>query len=468
MDPELEEKLRQVAQLIRENVVESVILHRWRPYYNVFIGSKAVDFMVKRGLSNSRIGAVILGNKLLDAGFLHHVHDHHEFKDGYLFYELITGKISASKYTGKQDLSSKSQRSGMLQTRNRTTQKDIMPDVGEENKNQSNTDRVDATGNVYRTPPMDFHTNNQNKSPSQWRIKADSKRGEDAMPSGQNNQASSFLSSHKHTSIRNRKNNHITGERFTLDDKVRENGHSKKNVVENFAGGDGTTPLHLVAKTGNAKICEAILRQYPENQVMNRSVTSFLDSTDTICSFTPLHYACANGFWPVIELLLRKGCNMQACDRSGNTCLHIAAIHHQSSVLSRLLSSPHFHGNELNDLGQTVLHVALLKSPIHPETVREILQHKFSKYDKQTTSTADEVRQQIGLQIKDHKGQTCLHYAARTLLDEVCFDHDIVTEGRRGDADIVMTMNDDGYDVIEDDDDGDEDDEDDDGDGIML
>ena len=60
---------------------------RLQSYTMCFIGSEAVDWMVKE-YDLSRTEAVELGNKLKSRGIIHHVTDHHAFKDEYLFYRF--------------------------------------------------------------------------------------------------------------------------------------------------------------------------------------------------------------------------------------------------------------------------------------------------------------------------------------------------------------------------------------------
>jgi hypothetical protein len=58
-----------------------------RIYPQCFVGSEAVDWMCDR-FRISRVEAVKLGQKLMDAKHVHHVVDDHKFKDGYFFYRF--------------------------------------------------------------------------------------------------------------------------------------------------------------------------------------------------------------------------------------------------------------------------------------------------------------------------------------------------------------------------------------------
>eukprot|EP01012_Entosiphon_sulcatum_P061788 TRINITY_DN8764_c0_g1_i1.p1 TRINITY_DN8764_c0_g1~~TRINITY_DN8764_c0_g1_i1.p1 ORF type:complete len:601 (+),score=82.13 TRINITY_DN8764_c0_g1_i1:24-1805(+) len=65
--------------------------YRLRRYPQCFIGLEAVRWLVRQGYATGPASAVALGNRLLDAGLLHHVHHEHRFKDEYLFYRFADG-----------------------------------------------------------------------------------------------------------------------------------------------------------------------------------------------------------------------------------------------------------------------------------------------------------------------------------------------------------------------------------------
>jgi hypothetical protein len=52
-----------------------------------FVGREAVDWLVRRE-ALTRGEAVVLGQRLVDRGVLHHVLDEHGFRDGYFFYRF--------------------------------------------------------------------------------------------------------------------------------------------------------------------------------------------------------------------------------------------------------------------------------------------------------------------------------------------------------------------------------------------
>ncbi len=61
--------------------------YKLRIYPRCFIGSEAIDWMRDR-FRISRNEAVKLGQRLMDAKYIHHVVDDREFNDGYFFYRF--------------------------------------------------------------------------------------------------------------------------------------------------------------------------------------------------------------------------------------------------------------------------------------------------------------------------------------------------------------------------------------------
>ena len=59
-------------------------------YARCFVGSEAVDAIVREGIAMDEADAVRIGNMMLNAGVFHHVHDAHPFKNDYLFYRFIS------------------------------------------------------------------------------------------------------------------------------------------------------------------------------------------------------------------------------------------------------------------------------------------------------------------------------------------------------------------------------------------
>jgi pyruvate/2-oxoglutarate dehydrogenase complex dihydrolipoamide dehydrogenase (E3) component len=61
-----------------------------KTYEKCFVGSEAVEAMVKEGIAGDAADAVSLGNMLLNAGVFHHVLHAHPFDDKYLFYRFAS------------------------------------------------------------------------------------------------------------------------------------------------------------------------------------------------------------------------------------------------------------------------------------------------------------------------------------------------------------------------------------------
>ena len=106
-----------------------------------------------------------------------------------------------------------------------------------------------------------------------------------------------------------------------------------------------------------------------------------------------LHACC---FWgietDIIELILRKGANLEAPDLEGNTPLAIA-VQEKRTPLCDFLISQNANVNNINDDGESCLHIAILVT--HPQMVRSLLQHNAN------------------YRCKTKAGETLLHYAAQ-------------------------------------------------------
>jgi potassium efflux system protein len=62
--------------------------YHFRVYHSCFVGSEAVDWMVKEFNLKNRNDAVLLGQLLGKRGAFHHVVNEHPFKDDFLFYRF--------------------------------------------------------------------------------------------------------------------------------------------------------------------------------------------------------------------------------------------------------------------------------------------------------------------------------------------------------------------------------------------
>jgi len=84
-----EMSLEQKAKAFESGVPVKTHRYHMQSYPNTFVGCKAVDFIVKSGLADSRIAAVELGRDFVKhANLFHHVTGDHEFRDDWLFYRF--------------------------------------------------------------------------------------------------------------------------------------------------------------------------------------------------------------------------------------------------------------------------------------------------------------------------------------------------------------------------------------------
>ena len=59
-----------------------------RIHHSCFIGSDFVDFLVQKGLADSRKEAVAMGQRMYDEKLLRHVTDSYSFRDAYFYYRF--------------------------------------------------------------------------------------------------------------------------------------------------------------------------------------------------------------------------------------------------------------------------------------------------------------------------------------------------------------------------------------------
>jgi len=61
--------------------------YRLMNYQQCFIGSELVDWFIKQKNCSER-EAISMGQNLLDHNLIYHVHNEHDFENGYLFYRF--------------------------------------------------------------------------------------------------------------------------------------------------------------------------------------------------------------------------------------------------------------------------------------------------------------------------------------------------------------------------------------------
>jgi len=101
-----QQDLDRLAANFKENVKLEDRKFRLKTYKQVFVGTEAVDYLIKSGAANSRQDAVELGKALHQLNIFEHVFREHGFEDDYLFYRMIgeneRGAPSIDENTGQK------------------------------------------------------------------------------------------------------------------------------------------------------------------------------------------------------------------------------------------------------------------------------------------------------------------------------------------------------------------------------
>jgi hypothetical protein len=85
--------LQEIADRFHRGIKVKNRCYRAKTYKDVFIGSKAVDWLIRYHLANSRQEAVEIGRALMNQlNLFRHVNDDHSFHDDYLFYRFTPVK----------------------------------------------------------------------------------------------------------------------------------------------------------------------------------------------------------------------------------------------------------------------------------------------------------------------------------------------------------------------------------------
>ena len=82
------QSLQQQAEMLEKALSIEDRKWRLRTYKQSFIGSEAVDVIIKLGLASNKHGAVNYGNKLIQCDKIQHVEREHLFKNEYLYYRF--------------------------------------------------------------------------------------------------------------------------------------------------------------------------------------------------------------------------------------------------------------------------------------------------------------------------------------------------------------------------------------------
>ena len=87
---------------------------------------------------------------------------------------------------------------------------------------------------------------------------------------------------------------------------------------------NGSTPLHLVAESGNLPVVQYLCEQGADKEVMSND------------GWTPLHRAAADGHLSVVQYLCEQGADQKARDLFGFTPMDVAAQFNQPPVVQYL------------------------------------------------------------------------------------------------------------------------------------
>ncbi|XP_057653993.1 histone-lysine N-methyltransferase EHMT1 [Diorhabda carinulata] len=114
-------------------------------------------------------------------------------------------------------------------------------------------------------------------------------------------------------------------------------------------GTDGMTALHVSSKCGNLQACKILLET-------GASIKNYINSQDD-GGWTPLVWACENGFSEITDFLISEGADPKLRDVEYNEALHWAAFSGCSHIVELLLNRG-CDVNTLNAHGESPLHIA--------------------------------------------------------------------------------------------------------------
>lgn len=169
--------------------------------------------------------------------------------------------------------------------------------------------------------------------------------------------------------------------------------------------GSGLSCLHLAARSADRETCQLLI-----------SCRADVSSRDSHGQTALAHCIAADNYRVVF--LMMSGAGMR--DKDGNTPLHLATMYGRPKFYFKLGGDLAHLLTTVNARGQTHLHCALMRRPLHAETARAVMWFKYrslQKIGRETDSDA-EATTDLGMLAKDFNGETPLHYAARVVRDD--------------------------------------------------
>ena len=106
MDEDFKKDLDDIAQAFRQGVTLEDRKYRLTTYKNCFVGSEAVDYLIRTGAASNRSDAVELGRALQATHLFEHVTRDHLFADDNLFFRFLEkgerGEFKVDDATGQK------------------------------------------------------------------------------------------------------------------------------------------------------------------------------------------------------------------------------------------------------------------------------------------------------------------------------------------------------------------------------
>ncbi|MHC3898072.1 UNVERIFIED_CONTAM: ankyrin repeat domain-containing protein [Wolbachia endosymbiont of Nasonia longicornis] len=120
---------------------------------------------------------------------------------------------------------------------------------------------------------------------------------------------------------------------------------------------DGSTILHLLAKDGNEKVIERILKKVDSNKL-----SKIVNAVDKM-KFTPLDYAAMHGHLKIVKCFIEKGSDLDGGNRDLSP-LHWATLSGQLEVVKHFIDNKYWEVDKLSEEVGTPLHYAVISGNI--------------------------------------------------------------------------------------------------------